>query len=108
MYRNVWLEIALKEIARTLVSVGIALVVFLHFFHKPVVVVSLAELEKHIRSQIATMTQEEAVKEVALFWNLVGDRITQRKEVVIIKEAVLNSDQLPNITQELMKKREQK
>lgn len=108
MYRNVCLEIVLKEIARMLVSVGIALVIFLHFFHKPVVVVSLAELEKHIRSQIATMTQEEAVKEVALFWNLVGDRITQRKEVVIIKEAVLNSDQLPNITQELMKKKEQK
>lgn len=108
MYRNVWLEIILKEIARTLVSVGIALVIFLHFFHKPVVVVSLADLEKHIRSQIATMGQEEAMKEVALFWSIASDRIMQRKEVVIIKEAVLNSDKLPNITQELIQKKEQK
>lgn len=105
MYRNVWLETFLKEAARTLVSVGIALIIFLQFFHKPIVVVSLAELERHIRNEVSKMSQEEAIKEVALFWALVGDKIAQRKDIVVIKEAVLNSEKIPNITQELIQKR---
>jgi len=108
MYRNVWLEIVLKEVARLLVSVGIALVIFLQFFHKPIVVVSLVELERHIRNEVSKKPQEEAIKEVALFWALVGDKIAQRKDIVLIKEAVLNNEKIPNITQELMKKGEKK
>lgn len=103
MYRNVWIERILKEAIRTLVSVGIALIIFLQFFHKPIVVVSLVELERHIRSVVSKMPQEEAVKEVALFWALVGDKIAQRKDIVLVKEAVINNEKLPNITQELIR-----
>lgn len=108
MHRTVWLEIILKEVARTLISVGIALVIFLQFFYKPIVVVSLVDLERYIRSEVAKMSHEEAVREVALFWALVGDRIAQRKDIVLIKEAVLNNEKLPDITKELMKRSERK
>lgn len=109
MYRTIWLEIILKEAIRVVISVGIALVIFLQFFHKPIVVVSLAELERHIRSEAAKLSsQDEAIREVATFWALVGDRISQRKDIVLIKEAVLNNEKMPDITKELIKRSEKK
>lgn len=104
MYRDLWLVI-LKEVARLIVTIVITISIFLYYFHKQIVVVSLAELEKHIRSETSKISYEEAIREVGIFWANIGDKISQRKEIVLIKEAVVNSEQLKDITKELIKKK---
>ena len=100
MHRNVWLVIA-KEIGRTAVTVFLTVFIFLQFFYRPIVVVSLKDLEAYQKKLIHSMKEEDAAVEVARFFERVARDIQNRREIVLVKEAVLNTDRVVDITEDL-------
>lgn len=103
MYRKILIT-TLSEIARIAAAVGITLLIYTQYFEKKIAIVSLIELDKHIRQQSMNIPKEELVSEIGKFWAKVGDKIAQRKEIVFIKEAVINHEILPDITKDIIKK----
>ena len=103
MHRNIWLVIA-KEVGRIAVTAFLAVFIFLQFFYRPIVVVSLKDLEAYQKKLILNMKEEDAAVEVARFFERVARDIQDRKEIVLVKEAVLNTDRVVDITEDLKEK----
>lgn len=91
------------EALRASVSVGIALIVFLTFFHRPIVVLDIKDLVGYAQSQVMKLPQEEAEKRVAQYITQLRQSTERRKEIIMVKDAVINPETLRNITDEFKK-----
>lgn len=90
---------AAKELFRLTVAVGIAVFVILHWFYKPVVTVDLKELVALEKEQVRTLKAEEAETAVAEYFKRLSERLqSNNSEIILVKEAVINSDRVPNVT----------
>lgn len=88
-----------KELLRTLVSVGIAVFVIVQFFYKPVVVLDLKNLVAYQKKQTSTLKAEEMETQIAEYFKSVSDKIQSNdREIILVKEAVLNSNKVLDIT----------
>ena len=84
-------------------SVGITTFVFLNYFYKPVVVLDLKEVVAYVQTKTKNMDQDAAIKMVGTYFDNMTKSIQSRKEIVLVKEAVLNADQFKDITAEYKK-----
>ena len=98
MHRN--LRIALGIVVIITVSVAVSAFVTWKYFRRDIVIVDLKELVTYEQLKTQKMDREQAVKEVGTFFDALTRDLQSRKELVLIKEAVLNADQLKDITNE--------
>lgn len=113
MSRNIWVKITsyefltkvLVESLRTLVAVGISIIIFHQFFHgaNQIAVIDLKKIVQEEKQRAVSLkTEEEASQSVALFFSHLSFVIQNRKEVVLVKEAVLNTENVKDITEEVL------
>jgi hypothetical protein len=95
--------IILMLFAAIVASVGITTFVFLNYFYKPVVVLDLKEIVSYVQEKSRKMDQDAAVKMVGTYFDDMAKSIQARKEIVLVKEAVLNAEQFKDITSEYKK-----
>lgn len=102
MYRNI--RLALLFLMTAAVSVGLSVFVFLHYFYKPVVVLDLKELVAHQRQKAMSLETDKAVEEIGKYFDELSRELSsRRREIVLVKDAVLNPEQVPDITDEFKK-----
>lgn len=99
MRGDIWIRI-LSALGIIVVSIGLSLFIFLHYFHQTVVVLDLKDLVAYERQKTAKMKQEEAVEEVGNFFKKLSEDLEKRDEIVLVKDAVLNSNRFKDITNE--------
>jgi len=99
MHRDVWIKIAVT-IGQVAAAVAITVFVMTTYFVRPIVVVDLQELQNYQKSQISKMKEEEAIDAVATYFRKVAENIRDRKEIVVVKQAVLNPERVRDITGE--------
>lgn len=102
MHRTVWLEI-LGYCVQILFSVALSLFLFWQFFHRPIVVLDIKDIVTYEKKRILNMKEEDAVAEAGIFFKNLSDDLNKRKEIVLLKEAVLNSETFKDITNEYKK-----
>lgn len=112
MYRKIWIKAnsyefltkALIEISRTLIAAGIALIIFLQFFHdtNSIAVVDLKKVVNEEKQRIGNKKAEEAAGDVGIFFSHLSYVIQNRKEIIVVKEAVLNPERVRDITDEVI------
>ena len=100
MHRDVWIKIAVT-VGQVAAAVAITVFVMTTYFVRPIVVVDLQELQSYQKSQISKMKEEEAIDTVATYFRKVAENIRDRKEIVVVKQAVLNPERVRDITGEL-------
>lgn len=100
MHRDVWIKIAIA-VGQVTAAVAITVFVMTTYFIRPIVVVDLQELQNYEKSRIAKMKEEEAIDAVATYFRKVAENIRGRKEIVVVKQAVLNPERVRDITGEL-------
>ena len=98
MHRN--LRIALGIAGIIAVSVAVSVFVTWKYCHRDIVVVDLKELVAYEQLKTQKMDREQAVKEVGTFFDALTRDLQARKELVLLKEAVLNAEQFKDITNE--------
>ena len=98
MHRN--LRIALGIAGIVAVSVALSFLVSRQYCYREVVVVDLKELVAYEQMKTQKMDREQAVKEVGTFFDTITRDFQSRKELVLLKEAVLNAEQFRDITNE--------
>ena len=84
-------------------SVGITTFVFLTYFYRPVVVIDLKDIVSHMQAKSQRMDKDEAIKMVSSYFDEMTKSLKSRKELVLVKEAVLNAEQFTDITPEYKK-----
>jgi uncharacterized membrane protein YhiD involved in acid resistance len=100
MHRDVWIKVAIA-VGQIAVAVLITLFIINTYFLRPIVVVDLQELQNYQKSQISKMRDEDAIDAVATYFRKVAENIRDRKEIVVVKQAVLNPERVRDITGEL-------
>ena len=100
MHRDVWIKITVT-VGQVAAAVAITVFVMTTYFVRPIVVVDLQELQNYQKSQISKMKEEEAIDTVATYFRKVAENIRDRKEIVVVKQAVLNPERVRDITGEL-------
>ena len=100
MHRDLWIKIAVA-IGQIAVAVAMTVFVMTTYFVRPIVVVDLQELQSYQKSQISNMKEEAAIDAVATYFRKVAENIRDRKEIVVVKQAVLNPERVRDITGEL-------
>ncbi|HAM52309.1 MAG TPA: hypothetical protein DCP92_17040 [Nitrospiraceae bacterium] len=95
--------ILLMFFATIVASVGITIFVFLTYFYRPVVVLDLKEIVSYVQAKSQKMDQDAAIKMVGTYFDDMTKSIQSRKEIVLVKEAVLNAEQFKDITAEYKK-----
>ncbi len=100
MHRDVWIKVAIA-VGQIAVAVLITVFVINTYFLRPIVVVDLQELQNYQKSQISKMKEEDAIDTVATYFRKVAENIHDRKEIVVVKQAVLNPERVRDITGEL-------
>jgi uncharacterized membrane protein YhiD involved in acid resistance len=100
MHRDVWIKVAIA-VGQIAVAVLITLFIINTYFLRPIVVVDLQELQNYQKSQISKMREEDAIDAVATYFRKVAENIRDRKEIVVVKQAVLNPERVRDITGEL-------
>jgi uncharacterized membrane protein YhiD involved in acid resistance len=100
MHRDVWIKIAIA-VGQIAVAVLITLFIINTYFLRPIVVVDLQELQNYQKSEISKMKEEDAIDAVATYFRKVAENIHDRKEIVVVKQAVLNPERVRDITGEL-------
>ncbi len=100
MHRNIWIKIC-TCIFQILISVVLTVFVMSNYFIKPIVVIDLQEIQNYQRSVIVNMKDEEKIDYIANYFKNLAENIKKRKEIVIVKQAILNPEQLKDITDEL-------
>lgn len=101
MHNN--LRIGLAVAAIIAVSVGVSVLVMWKYFYREVVVIDIKELVAYEQNKIRKLDKEEAIKEVGTYFEAFSKSISQRKELILIKEAVQNADSFKDITPEYKK-----
>jgi hypothetical protein len=102
-FKSKAIHIVIMFLATIVASVGITMFVFLNYFYRPIVVLDLKEVVSHMQSKARTMDKDEAIKMVGSYFDEMSKSIQTRKEVVLVKEAVLNAQQFKDITSEYKK-----
>ena len=100
MHRDVWIKIGVT-VGQVAAAVAITVFVMTTYFVRPIVVVDLQELQSYQKSQISKMKEEEAIDAVTTYFRKVAENIRDRKEIVVVKQAVLNPERVRDITGEL-------
>jgi hypothetical protein len=100
MHRDTWIKIAFA-VGQIAISVLLTIVIINTYFLRPIVVVDLQELQNYQKSQISKMKDEDAIDAVATYFRKVAENIRDRKEIVVVKQAVLNPERVRDITGEL-------
>jgi uncharacterized membrane protein len=98
MHRN--LRIAFGIVVIVTVSAAISVLVTWKYLRRDIVVVDLKELVAYEQLKTQKMDKEQAVKEVGTFFDTFTKDVQARKELVLLKEAVLNAGQFKDITHE--------
>jgi uncharacterized membrane protein len=98
MHRN--LRIAFGVVVIVTVSAAISALVTWKYLRQDIVVVDLKELVAYEQLKTQKMDREQAVKEVGAFFDTFTKDVQTRKELVLLKEAVLNAGQFKDITHE--------
>ncbi|MDA8239172.1 MAG: hypothetical protein M0Z67_02245 [Nitrospiraceae bacterium] len=98
MHRN--LRIAFGIVVIVTVSAAISALVTWKYLRRDIVVVDLKELVAYEQLKTQKMDREQAVKEVGIFFDTFTKDVQARKELVLLKEAVLNAKQFKDITHE--------
>ncbi len=101
MHRN--LRIAFGIVGIIAVSAAVSAFVTWKYFRQDIVIVDLKELVAYEQLKTQKMDRDQAVKEVGTFFDAFTKDIQERKELVLLKEAVLNAQQFRDITQEYKK-----
>ena len=100
MNKNKWIVVIAVEVARAAITVGITAFVFLHYFHKPLVVLDIKELIGYEQSRTIKLPPEEAAKQITLYIKTLTESVNGRKEIILVKDAVINPNKLKDITNE--------
>ncbi len=82
------------------ISVAASFFVTRQYCHREIVIIDLKELVTYEQVKTQKMDREQAVQEVGAFFDSVTKDLQTRKELVLLKEAVLNAEQFRNITEE--------
>jgi hypothetical protein len=88
------------EALRAAVVAAVALAVFLKFYYRPVVTLDIRGLVAHEQAAVMKLSKEEAEKHVAEYIRSLGESVRSRKEIVLVRDAVLNPETLRDITDE--------
>jgi hypothetical protein len=96
-------HIALMFFTTVVASVGITMFVFLNYFYRPVVVMDLKEVVTYMQTKSKTMEKDDAIKMIGSYFDDMSKSLQSRKEIVLVKEAVLNAEQFKDITPEYKK-----
>jgi len=81
-------------------SVGGSIFIFLNYVQQPIVVIDLKELVAYEQDKTKAMDNEKRIEEVGNFFDKLSKDVKGRKEIVLVKEAVVNAEQLKDITNE--------
>ncbi len=84
-------------------SVGGSIFIFLNYIHQPIVVIDLKELVAYEQEKTKGMDNEKRIEEVGTFFDKLSKDVKGRKEIVLVKDAVVNAEQLKDITNEFKK-----
>ena len=98
MHRN--LRIAFGIVVIIAVSVAVSFLVTRKYCHREIVIVDLKELVAYEQLKTQKMDREQAVKEVGTFFDALTRDLQYRKELVLLKEVVLNAEQFRDVTNE--------
>lgn len=100
MHRDLWIKIATGA-GQIAIAVAITVFIMTTYFVRPIVVVDLQELQSYQKLQTANMKDEERIDFVASYFKKVAENIRTRQEIVVVRQAVLNPDNVRDITGEL-------
>jgi hypothetical protein len=95
------LQLILSCVITMIASVGLTLFIFTNFIYRPVVVVDLGALVNDQRAATQGMDVGEATERIGAYFATVSRNINKRREIVLVKEAVINADTVKDITLEL-------
>lgn len=94
----------IRLLLAVLISVAATTYIMTTFFYKPVVVLDLTSLVNTARqASLAIKDDQQRVDYVANYFQEISNDLKKRREIVIIKEAVLNPDRLKDITEDYKK-----
>lgn len=91
------------EVARAAGIIGITVFIMLNYFIKPqknLVVLDIKEIIGYEQQRTIKMPPDKAVEEIAQFVKGLSESIQGRDDIVLVKDAVLNSNKLKDITNE--------
>ena len=93
------------------VSVAASVIIFLEFYYRPIVVIDLKDLVSYqkakIKDKVTNLNDKKevdtAVREIGTYFDWLGKEIMKRDEIVLVKEAVVNSGKVKDVTSEYKK-----
>lgn len=98
MRRTLWLTFGV--IAFVSISVMLSVVITTHYIRQQIVVVDLGQLAAYQQRVTKDMDKDAAIKEVGDYYDRTTKHIKARKELVLVKQAVVNNEQFKDITSE--------
>ena len=77
---------------------------FSSFYYQPIVVIDMDEIAGYVQKKGIKMDTDEAVDYIGKYYDWMAKELKQRKELIIVRKAIYNTDKAKDITMNIKDK----